>query len=252
MSVDEQICPFCGESIKAGAIKCRFCREHLPTEPPTGPPQDPSLSAAEESSTVPVLSTGFDVPGGVPHSDASDSRRRAIWTGAIAAMIIILGSVVVGAWIATDSNTPRSKELARTAETNPAIAGTAPAPVAAAPETSPLTQPPPRFTTVDCAGALSVVNAFSLDDRLALQNLYQAYVGPAPESGGTGLRLVGLSKDSASGDPYELAWTPESGLSAVGGFFDFDALKDPAVFPVIVQLGPDGNFQCEPNTPKCP
>lgn len=35
-SDDTKLCPFCGETIKAAAIKCRFCRQYLDGSDPTG------------------------------------------------------------------------------------------------------------------------------------------------------------------------------------------------------------------------
>jgi len=115
--------------------------------------------------------------------------------------------------------------------------------------TVPPPPPPPGFATVNCEVALGAINEFSLSDRLQLQALFQAFIGTAPASGGTALRVVGLPIASQSGDPYDAIWSPESGFNVTGGFFDFELLDDPASFPVIVFLDMTNNFVCEPNVP---
>ena len=63
------------------------------------------------------------------------------------------------------------------------------------------------------------------------------------------LRIVGLPIASRSGDPYDAVWSPDTGFSVIGGFFEFELLDDPATFPVIVFLDEANNFVCEPNPP---
>lgn len=54
LAPDEKVCPFCAETIKAAAVKCRFCQSDLPAEPAALEPAATAPATAAEIAPVEV------------------------------------------------------------------------------------------------------------------------------------------------------------------------------------------------------
>lgn len=87
---DEKICPFCAETIKAAAVKCRFCRSDVPAtgpwEPVVGPP------------VLDVVTTGaVEAPAGVPAGNETKA-------GPVLVLLVVLCLLLATAtvWLALD------------------------------------------------------------------------------------------------------------------------------------------------------
>jgi hypothetical protein len=112
LSPDEKLCPYCAETIKAAAVKCRFCQSDLTIEPAPG---EPALATAPEFAPVEVAEPEADAgpepepePEPEPAFPTDDTSRldvpRVRVTGVrVVAALLVLCLVLAGTlWFLVD------------------------------------------------------------------------------------------------------------------------------------------------------
>lgn len=93
LAPDEKVCPYCAETIKAAAVKCRFCQSDLPVDPePTSPPDpDPEPDADPDPEPGPEPEPDLTLPGS-RSLGAVSSRTRLV--AALLVVCLLLGGLL--------------------------------------------------------------------------------------------------------------------------------------------------------------
>jgi hypothetical protein len=112
---------------------------------------------------------------------------------------------------------------------------TRPAPITTQPATSIFDAP------LSCAKILSVINSMPSPDRDKIGILAATFVRLFPTSART-LQMVGVPRNSGSGDAYDYRWTTDGGLRFAGPLSDYSI---PEKSPFIVRRIASGDFTCE-------
>jgi Mce-associated membrane protein len=114
---DERICPFCAETIKAAATKCRFCQSELPPEPKAA--REPELVDATPTVVESVETTSAVEPVETTESEPAPPRDvrtflRERLTVLLAGAVLLAAAGVGVCWWQAEHGSPSIDEDART------------------------------------------------------------------------------------------------------------------------------------------
>ena len=90
LAPDEKLCPYCAETIKAAAVRCRYCRSDL-----TGPDDDAEPTRQREPEPQPELDlpAGADAPS-EPDLAVSRAGTGRVVVAALLALCLVLGGTL--------------------------------------------------------------------------------------------------------------------------------------------------------------
>lgn len=95
-----------------------------------------------------------------------------------------------------------------------------------------------------CQRALEAVGQMTAEERLVIAGLEQGLVRDDPDGPPESLQIVGVPRDSQTGDAYDYRFTPGGTLENRSPFDDYEELDR---FPAALRADtPDGELRCEP------
>lgn len=102
---DEKVCPFCAETIKRAAVKCRFCQSELPVDQQTG---EPAPAPSRSDHDIAVADASRPAYDGHPDDDrggGGTSWLRWAITGVLVFAVVVASVILVRQLMARDDPT---------------------------------------------------------------------------------------------------------------------------------------------------
>jgi hypothetical protein len=98
---DEKVCPYCAETIKAAAVKCRFCQSDLPQDVAAGhdPGHDAEHAAGHDAGHEAGHEAGHDAGRPSAPEPGSEGREsppaRAVLVGLVVLCLVLAGALAL-------------------------------------------------------------------------------------------------------------------------------------------------------------